>query len=174
MTWQSKDGTRIEGVLHKPKDFDPKKKYPLLVKIHDGPLTQSLPELWPPDYAYPVHTFLAKGALVLEPDYRGSDGFGAKFRALNVRNLGVGDMWDVMSGVDALIARGMVDPDRLGAMGWSEGGYIAAFLTTHTDRFTAISVGAGPSDWSTVYAGTDATPWMPQYLKATFTRDSDT
>ena len=167
VTWQSKDGTRIEGVLHKPKDFDPKKKYPLLVKIHDGPLTQSLLELWPSDYAYPVPAFLAKGALVLEPNYRGSDGFGAKFRALNVRNLGVGDMWDVMSGVDALIARGMVDPDRLGAMGWSEGGYISAFLTTHTDRFTAISVGAGSSDWSTVYMGTDATPWMPQYLKAT-------
>jgi dipeptidyl aminopeptidase/acylaminoacyl peptidase len=167
VSWKSKDGTRIEAILHKPKDFDPKRKYPLLVKIHDGPLTQSLLEIWPSDYAYPVQTFLAKGALILEPNYRGSDGFGARFRALNVRNLGVGDGWDVISGVDALIARGMVDSDRVGAMGWSEGGYISAFLTTHTDRFGAISVGAGTSDWSTVYAGTDATPWTTQYLKAT-------
>jgi dipeptidyl aminopeptidase/acylaminoacyl peptidase len=167
VTWKSKDGTRIEGVLHKPKDFDSKKKYPLLVKIHGGPTGQSLVDLWPSDYAYPVQTFLAKGALVLEPNYRGSAGFGAKFRALNVRNLGVGDMWDVMSGVDALIARGMVDPDRMAAMGWSQGGYISAFLTTHTDRFKAISVGAGISDWSTYYVSTDITPFTPQYLKAT-------
>ena len=167
VTWKSKDGATIEGVLHKPKDFDPKKKYPLLVKIHGGPTGVSLPEFWPSDYAYPVETFLAMGALVLEPNYRGSAGFGAKFRALNVRNLGVGDMWDVMSGVDALIAKGMVDPGRLGAMGWSQGGYISAFLTTHTDRFKAISVGAGISDWSTYYVGTDITQFTPQYLKAT-------
>jgi dipeptidyl aminopeptidase/acylaminoacyl peptidase len=167
VSWRSKDGTRIEGVLHKPTDFDPKKKYPLLVKIHGGPLELSPVELWSSDYAYPVQAFLAKGALVLEPNYRGSDGFGAKFRALNVRNLGVGDMWDVMSGVDALIARGMVDPNHLAAMGWSQGGYISAFLSTHTDRFKAISVGAGPSDWSTVYMATDAPFWTAQYLKAT-------
>jgi dipeptidyl aminopeptidase/acylaminoacyl peptidase len=167
VTWKSKDGTRIEGVLHKPKDFDPARKYPLLVMIHGGPTGTSLPELWTPDYAYPVQSFLGMGALVLEPNYRGSAGFGAKFRALNVRNLGVGDMWDVMSGVDALIAKGMVDPNRLGSMGWSQGGYISAFLTTHTDRFKAISVGAGISDWSTYYVGTDITQFTPQYLKAT-------
>jgi dipeptidyl aminopeptidase/acylaminoacyl peptidase len=76
-------------------------------------------------------------------------------------------MWDVMSGVDALIARGLVDPARLGAMGWSQGGYISAFLTTHTDRFKAISVGAGISDWMTYYVNTDITPFTRQYLHAT-------
>jgi len=65
---------------------------------------------------------------------------------LNVRNLGVGDMWDVMSGVDSLIAKGIVDSTKMGSMGWSQGGYISAFLTTHTDRFKAISVGAGISN----------------------------
>jgi dipeptidyl aminopeptidase/acylaminoacyl peptidase len=84
-----------------------------------------------------------------------------------VRNLGVGDMWDVMSGVDSLIAKGLVDPDRLGTMGWSQGGYISAFLTTHTPRFKAVSVGAGISDWMTYYVGTDITPFTPQYLHAT-------
>lgn len=167
VSWKSQDGTVIEGVLHKPADYDPRRKYPLLVKIHGGPTGVSQPRLLPNDYAYPVQAFLEKGALILEPNYRGSAGYGAKFRALNVRNLGVGDMWDVMSGVDALIAKGMVDPNRMGAMGWSQGGYISAFLTTHTDRFKAISVGAGISDWTTYYVGTDITPFTLQYLGAT-------
>lgn len=167
VSWKSKDGTVIEGVLHKPADFDPNRKYPLLVKIHGGPTGISQPRFLPNDYAYPVQAFLAKGALILEPNYRGSAGYGAKFRALNVRNLGVGDMWDVMSGVDFLVAKGMADPNRLAAMGWSQGGYISAFLTTHTDRFKAISVGAGISDWMTYYVSTDITPFTPQYLGAT-------
>jgi len=167
VSWKSKDGTLIEGVLHKPAGYDPKRKYPLLVKIHGGPTGVSQPRFLPNDYAYPVQAFLAKGALILEPNYRGSAGYGAAFRALNVRNLGVGDMWDVMSGVDSLIAKGIVDPNRLAAMGWSQGGYISAFLTTHTDRFKAISVGAGISDWTTYYVSTDITPFTPQYLGAT-------
>ncbi len=167
VSWRSQDGTVIDGVLHKPADYDPARRYPLLVHIHGGPTGTSQPSLLPPDYAYPVQAFLAKGALVLEPNYRGSAGYGAAFRALNVRNLGVGDMWDVMSGVDAMITRGIADPDRLAAMGWSEGGYISAFLTTHTDRFRAISVGAGISDWSTYYVSTDITPFTRQYLHAT-------
>ncbi len=167
VSWKSKDGATIEGILHKPADYDPAHKYPLLVVIHGGPTGTSQPTLSPDEYAYPVQIFLSKGALVLEPNYRGSAGYGAEFRALNVRNLGVGDMWDVMSGVDSLIAKGIVDPNRMGSMGWSEGGYISAFLTTHTDRFKAISVGAGISDWMTYYANTDITPFTPQYLHAT-------
>jgi dipeptidyl aminopeptidase/acylaminoacyl peptidase len=137
------------------------------VVIHGGPTGTSQPTLSPDEYAYPIQTFLSQGALVLEPNYRGSAGYGAAFRKLNVRNLGVGDMWDVMSGVDFLISKGIADPNRLGAMGWSEGGYISAFLTTHTDRFKAISVGAGISDWMTYYANTDITPFTRQYLHAT-------
>jgi dipeptidyl aminopeptidase/acylaminoacyl peptidase len=167
VSWKSQDGAEIEGILHKPADYDPSKKYPLLVMIHGGPTGVSRPTLSPTEYAYPVQIFLSKGALVLEPNYRGSAGYGAAFRALNVRNLGVGDMWDVMSGVDSLIAKGIADPNRLGSMGWSEGGYISAFLTTHTDRFKAISVGAGISDWMTYYVSTDITPFTRQYLRST-------
>jgi dipeptidyl aminopeptidase/acylaminoacyl peptidase len=167
VSWKSQDGAQIEGVLHKPADYDASRKYPLLVVIHGGPTGTSQPTLSPDEYAYPIQTFLSQGALVLEPNYRGSAGYGAAFRKLNVRNLGVGDMWDVMSGVDFLISKGIADPNRLGAMGWSEGGYISAFLTTHTDRFKAISVGAGISDWMTYYANTDITPFTRQYLHAT-------
>ncbi|MBS1839769.1 MAG: S9 family peptidase [Acidobacteria bacterium] len=167
VTWKSQDGTSIEGVLRKPADYDPSKKYPLLVMIHGGPTGVSIPTLSAGDTYYPVQTWLARGALVLQPNYRGSAGYGAAFRALNVRNLGVGDMWDVMSGVDSLIAKGMVDPNKLGSMGWSQGGYISAFLTTNTDRFKAISVGAGISDWTTYYVSTDITPFTLHYLHAT-------
>ncbi|HEX3119024.1 MAG TPA: prolyl oligopeptidase family serine peptidase [Candidatus Acidoferrum sp.] len=167
VSWKSQDGATIEGILHKPADYDPSKKYPLLVMIHGGPTGISFPLLSPNDTYYPVQIFLSKGALVLQPNYRGSAGYGAAFRALNVRNLGVGDMWDVMSGVDSLIKKGIVDPAKLGSMGWSEGGYISAFLTTHTDRFKAISVGAGISDWMTYYVNTDITPFTRQYLHST-------
>jgi dipeptidyl aminopeptidase/acylaminoacyl peptidase len=167
VSWKSLDGATIEGVLRKPADYDPAKKYPLLVVIHGGPTGVSDPTFSPGDSYYPLQTWLARGALVLQPNYRGSAGYGAKFRALNVRNLGVGDMWDVMSGVDSLIAKGIVDPAKLGSMGWSQGGYISAFLTTNTDRFKAISVGAGISDWSTYYVSTDITPFTRQYLHAT-------
>ena len=167
ISWKSQDGATIEGVLRKPADYDPSKKYPLLVIIHGGPTGVSDPTLSAGDSYYPMQTWLARGALVLQPNYRGSAGYGGAFRALNVRNLGVGDMWDVMSGVDSLIAKGMVDPAELGSMGWSQGGYISAFLTTNTDRFKAISVGAGISDWSTYYVSTDITPFTRQYLHAT-------
>ena len=166
VTWKSKDGVTIEGILTKPADFDPTRKYPLLVVIHGGPTGVDQPA-YRPDRYYPVEQFVAKGALVLRPNYRGSAGYGEQFRALNVRNLGVGDAWDVLSGVDSLIAKGFVDPARMGCMGWSQGGYISAFLTTTSDRFKAISVGAGISDWSTYYVNTDITNFTLGYLGAT-------
>jgi dipeptidyl aminopeptidase/acylaminoacyl peptidase len=164
--WKSKDGATIEGILLKPANFDEKKKYPLLVVIHGGPTGVDRPEP-APTYVYPILQWCEKGALVLRVNYRGSAGYGEKFRALNVRNLGVGDMWDVLSGVDYLAKKGMVDTARMGCMGWSQGGYISAFLTTHTGIFKAISVGAGISDWTTYYVMTDITPFTRQYLKAT-------
>ena len=164
--WESKDGQVIEGVLMKPENYDPSKKHPLLVIIHGGPTGISVPAPIA-SYVYPVAQWLAKGALILMPNYRGSAGYGEAFRALNVRNLGVGDAWDVLSGVDELIGRGLVDADSMGCMGWSQGGYISAFLTTNTGRFKAISVGAGISDWMTYYVNTDIHPFTRQYLKAT-------
>jgi dipeptidyl aminopeptidase/acylaminoacyl peptidase len=164
--WKSKDGALVEGVLSKPADYDPSRKYPLLVVIHGGPTGVDTAVLSPDRY-YPVERFAAKGALILRPNYRGSAGYGAKFRALNVRNLGIGDYDDVISGVDSLIAKGLVDKDRVAAMGWSEGGYISAFITCFSDRFKAVSVGAGISDWVTYYVNTDIHPFTRQYLKAT-------
>jgi len=168
VSWKSQDGATIEGVLHKPVGFQAGRKYPLLVVIHGGPTGVSRPTLFSSTGTYPIDIWTAKGALVLEPNYRGSAGYGEAFRSLNVRNLGVGDAWDVLSGVDQLIKDGLADPDRVGTMGWSQGGYISAFLTTHDSaRFKAVSVGAGISDWMTYYVNTDITPFTRQYLKST-------
>lgn len=166
ISWISKDGATIEGVLHKPDNYDPKKKYPLLVVIHGGPTGIDYPTPVPA-YVYPIVQWLNKGALVLRPNYRGSAGYGEAFRSLNVENLGVGDAWDVISGVEYLDSKGLIDKSKMGCMGWSQGGYISAFLTTTTNIFKAISVGAGISDWSTYYVNTDIHPFTRQYLKAT-------
>jgi dipeptidyl aminopeptidase/acylaminoacyl peptidase len=168
VSWTSRDGTRIEGVLRKPADWTRGTRRPLLVVIHGGPTGVSRPTRFASTYVYPIEHWLAKGALVLEPNYRGSAGYGSAFRALNVRNLGVGDAWDVVSGIEELARLGLVDSTRVGVMGWSQGGYISAFLATHESRrFRAISVGAGISDWMTYYVNTDITPFTRQYLQAT-------
>ncbi|HYN05952.1 MAG TPA: S9 family peptidase [Vicinamibacterales bacterium] len=165
ISWKSQDGTTIEGVLIKPADFDPARKYPLLCVIHGGPTGIDRPALLAPDARYyPSDIWAARGALILKVNYRGSAGYGEKFRKLNVRNLGVGDAWDVISGVDFLIGKGWVDPKKVASMGWSQGGYISAFLTTSSDRFAAISVGAGISNWATYYYNTDITPFTINYL----------
>ncbi len=165
ISWKSTDGATIEGVLIKPADFDPAKKYPLLCIIHGGPTGIDRPTLLGPDSRYyPSDIWAARGALVLKVNYRGSAGYGEKFRKLNMRNLGVGDAWDVLSGIDYLISKGWVDKSRVACMGWSQGGYISAFLTASSDRFVAISVGAGISDWATYYYNTDITPFTINYL----------
>jgi dipeptidyl aminopeptidase/acylaminoacyl peptidase len=165
ISWKSQDGTTIEGVLIKPANFDASKKHPLLCIIHGGPTGIDRPALLSPDTRYyPSDIWAARGALILKVNYRGSAGYGEKFRQLNIRNLGVGDAWDVVSGVDYLIGKGWVDPSKVGCMGWSQGGYISAFLTASTDRFAAISVGAGISNWATYYYNTDITPFTINYL----------
>jgi dipeptidyl aminopeptidase/acylaminoacyl peptidase len=165
ISWKSQDGATIEGILIKPTNFDPTRKYPLLCIIHGGPTGIDRPVLLTPDARYyPSDIWAARGALILKVNYRGSAGYGEKFRKLNMRNLGVGDAWDVLSGIDYLIAKGWVDKNKVACMGWSQGGYISAFLTTSTDRFVAISVGAGISNWATYYYNTDITPFTINYL----------
>jgi dipeptidyl aminopeptidase/acylaminoacyl peptidase len=163
IAWKSQDGALIEGVLVKPSDFDASRRYPLLVIIHGGPTGIDRPTLSDTRY-YPVDTWIGRGALVLKVNYRGSAGYGEKFRQLNVGNLGVGDAWDVVSGIDTLVKRGWVDAARVGCMGWSQGGYISAFLTTATTKCAAVSVGAGISNWATYYYNTDITQFTIQYL----------
>lgn len=163
--WHASDGLEIEGVLSKPHDYTPSKPYPLLVVIHGGPTWASFP-FHNMNKLYPIEQFVENGYLVLEPNYRGSSGYGNQFLTSNFRMLGIGDYDDVISGVDALIEQGVADKERVGVMGWSQGGYISAFCATYSDRFKAISVGAGISNWTTYYANTDITTFTRSYLGA--------
>jgi dipeptidyl aminopeptidase/acylaminoacyl peptidase len=174
VSWKSQDGATIEGVLIKPPNFDPKRKYPLFVMIHGGPTGIDRPGLLASDTRYyPSDIFAARGAVILKPNYRGSIGYGEAFRRLNLKNMGVGDAWDVISGVDYLISQGFVDPQKVGCMGWSQGGYISTFLTAVADRFAAISVGAGVTDWVDYYYRSDDTDFTVDYLGDTPINDPE-
>lgn len=162
ISWNSRDGLEIEGILTTPKDMDWNKKHPLLVFIHGGPDWASFPiHSSCFNEKYPVESFIEKGFIVLEPNYRGSSGYGNDFLKANYRSLGIGDYDDVISGVDALVDRGIADQDRVGVMGWSQGGFISAFCSTYSDRFKAASVGGGISNWVTNYVNTD----LPSFIR---------
>lgn len=162
ISWSSSDGLEIEGVLTTPTDVDWNKKHPLLVLIHGGPAWASFPiHSGCFNDKYPVESFIEKGFIVLEPNYRGSSGYGNDFLKANYRNLGTGDYQDVISGVGALVDHGIADKDRVGVMGWSQGGFISAFCSTYSDRFKAVSVGGGISNWITNYVNTD----LPSFIR---------
>jgi dipeptidyl aminopeptidase/acylaminoacyl peptidase len=173
--WTSRDGTEIEGVLRKPSGFDPTHRYPLVFVVHGGPAWFS------PEYLlagedrgyYPSVQFVNKGMLVLKPNYRGSIGRGQAFADLNVNNLGIGDLWDLESAIDHLAALGWVDVERVGCMGWSQGGYISAFAGLHSEAFRAVSVGAGVSDWYTYHISNDIPDFTVDYLSGSPFRDRD-
>lgn len=173
--WKSKDGTEIEGVLRKPSDFDPQKKYPLAFIIHSGPQSfdpESLLEYGEILY-YPSVQFVNKGILTLKVNYRGSIGKGQTFLELNKDNLGVGDLWDIESAIDYLDKKGIINTDKVGCMGWSQGGYISAFVGIHSKRFTAVSVGAGIADWYTYHISNDIPMFTTHYLSGSPFRDRE-
>lgn len=171
--WTSRDGTEIEGVLHKPADFDPTHTYPLVFVVHGGPMWFSPEILLGGEERgyYPSVQLVEKGILVLKPNYRGSIGRGQAFAELNVNNLGTGDLWDLESAIDSLVDLGWVDRERVGCMGWSQGGYISAFAGLRSDAFRAVSVGAGVSDWYTYHISNDIPDFTVDYLSGSPFRD---
>ena len=174
--WESKDGVEIEGVLRKPPDFDPHKKYPLVFIVHGGPQDAAHTFLISGEELryYPAVQLANQEVLVLKPNYRGSLGRGQAFMELNVNNLGVGDLWDLEGAVDALVELGWVDPERVGCMGWSQGGYISAFAGLHSSKFKAVSVGAGIADWYTYHISNDIPDFTVDYLSSSPFQDRQT
>ena len=143
--WTSKDGTPVEGILELPPGYKSEDgPLPLVVAIHGGPTSSSLYRFrfW----IYGRTLFAAQGWALLDPNYRGSTGYGDKFLADLIGNKNNLDVMDIQSGVDALIEQGIVDEDRMAVMGWSNGGYLTNCLITRDNRFKAASSGAGVFD----------------------------
>jgi dipeptidyl aminopeptidase/acylaminoacyl peptidase len=152
--WKSSDGKEVEGVLVKPVGFEQGKRYPLIVQVHGGPAgtsTNGFSDGW----ATYAHVWAGRGYLVFQPNYRGSSGYGEDFRRAIAGDYFRQGFDDIMTGVDALIDRGLADPDRMGQMGWSAGGHWSNWALTHTNRFKAISSGAGAVNWLSMWAQSD-------------------
>lgn len=161
--WKSADGTTIEG-LYTPPAVAVVGAPPLLVELHGGP-AQAAQRLYPGLLnSYPLAVFSAHGYALFQPNVRGSDGYGPAFRRAIVNDWGGVDFADLMSGLDALIAKGQADPQRLGVMGWSYGGYLAAWAIGHTDRFKAASIGGGITNLVSQCGSMDLPDFMPLYM----------
>jgi dipeptidyl aminopeptidase/acylaminoacyl peptidase len=150
--WKGALDEEVEGILYYPQHYEAGKKYPLVLMIHGGPLGADM-DSWDQDYAYPVNLFTDRDAFVLKPNYHGSSNYGLKF----AESIGGGKYYDlevpdIEKGVDSLIARGLVDSERLATMGWSNGAILTIALTVQTTRYKVASAGAGdveqPSDWA--------------------------
>jgi dipeptidyl aminopeptidase/acylaminoacyl peptidase len=152
ITWKSKDGSTVGGVLVKPVGYQQGQRYPLIVAIHGGPASADVLGF---NGGYGAQVYAGAGYAVLMPNYRGSTNYGLKHKTDIVGNYMQPGFDDIMSGVDHLIAQGIVDSSKMGALGWSAGGHWSNWILTHTDRFKAISTGAGTSNWISMYAQSD-------------------
>ncbi len=161
ITWKSKDGRMVGGVLIRPVGYQAGQRYPLIVSIHGGPAGADVLGF---NGGYGAQIYAGAGYVVLMPNYRGSTNYGEAFKNGIVNNYFAPGFDDIMAGVDFLIAQGIADGTKMGALGWSAGGHWSNWILTHTDRFKAISSGAGTSNWISMYAESDTQRVRQFYL----------
>jgi dipeptidyl aminopeptidase/acylaminoacyl peptidase len=164
VTWKAPDGREVEGLVTYPVGYQAATRVPLLVVLHGGPTGVFVRSFVGSPSPYPVAGFATRGYAVLRVNPRGSSGYGAEFRHANASDWGGGDSKDLMSGVDKVIAMGVADPDRLGVMGWSYGGYMTSWVITQTKRFKAASVGAAVTNLMSFTGVTDIPSFVPDYF----------
>jgi len=152
ITYTSTDGKEVGGVLILPVDYQPGQRYPLVVSIHGGPAGADLLTF---NEGSGGQVYAGAGYAMFCPNYRGSTNYGEQHRIDIVGNYFPQAYDDIMSGVDYLIDQGIVDGDKMGVIGWSAGGHWSNWILTHTDRFKAISSGAGTMNWISMYAQSD-------------------
>ena len=166
--WMGVEGKEIEALLTFPAGYKPGKRVPLLLVIHGGP-AGVFSESFPGNASmYPVAAFAERGFAVLRCNPRGSSGYGASFRSANVKDWGGRDFKDLMAGVDRVIEKGIADPDRLGVMGWSYGGFMTSWVITQTHRFKAASVGAAVTNLASFNGTADIPSFVPDYFGGEF------
>ncbi len=162
VSWKSKDGQPVEGVLLKPVGYVAGTKVPLLVSAHGGPTGAHTSGF--KGGTGPGQTWAGQGWAILYPNPRGSTGYGEKWMRGNIPDWGGGDYRDIMTGVDALIQRGMVDSTRMAFEGWSYGGYMTSWVVSQTGRFKAAMMGAGLPSLLSMAGTTD----IPGYINTFF------
>jgi dipeptidyl aminopeptidase/acylaminoacyl peptidase len=152
VNWTSTDGKTVGGVLVYPVGYQEGTRYPLIVAIHGGPASADVLRF---NGGYGGQVYAGAGYAVLKPNYRGSRNYGNAHRTDIVGDYFTLGYDDIMTGVDYLIGEGIVDETQMGALGWSAGGHWSNWILTHTDRFKAISSGAGTMNWISMYAQSD-------------------
>ena len=163
ISWKN-DTFDVQGWLVFPPNFDPAKRYPMIVSIHGGPAWIFTPR-WPAT-DFDLTSFSDFGYFIFFPNPRGSFGQGERFTQANRRDWGFGDLSDITSGVDAVIARQPVDKDRVGIIGWSYGGSTSMFAVTRTNHFRAAVAGASACNLQSYYGENSIDQWMIPYFGA--------
>ena len=140
--WTARDGTKLEGIVTFPADYQAGKKYSFLVFPHGGPEDNDRLE-----FDVLARFLAANSYVVLQPEYRGSTGYGSDFLAAIYQHFGDRAYADVDSATDLAVAQGWADPNRLAIFGWSAGGFMTSWTVTQTHRYKAAVEGAGITDW---------------------------
>ncbi|MCB0019383.1 MAG: S9 family peptidase [Anaerolineales bacterium] len=170
--WPSSDGLEIEGILVYPYDYQEGDAVPLILDIHGGPTGFFAAAYLPSHNRYADAVGLAeRGFATLRANPRGSSGYGRDFRFANYNDWGGMDYQDLMAGVDHLISQGIADPERLGVLGWSYGGFMTSSVITQTNRFKAACVGAGVTNFMSFNGTADIPGFIPDYMDAEFWDD---
>jgi dipeptidyl aminopeptidase/acylaminoacyl peptidase len=154
--WASKDGTKVEGIVTFPAGYQAGKKYPFLVFPHGGPEYND-----PLGFDAGLKFLAGLGYVVLQPQYRGSTGYGSDFLAAIYQHFGDRAYSDVDSATDFAVAQGWADPQRLAIFGWSAGGFMTSWTVTQTHRYKAAIEGAGITDWLSFIPTSDT--WQVDY-----------
>ena len=162
--WKAKDGKEIEGLLTYPVGYQNGQRVPLILNIHGGPTGVFQQTFIGGRGVYPLATFASRGYAMLRPNPRGSSGYGTEFRRANMQDWGGGDYQDLIAGVDRVIEMGVADPDRLGVMGWSYGGFMTSWIVTQTHRFKAASAGAPVTNLMSFNGTADIPSFIPDYF----------
>lgn len=152
----------VQGWLIFPRDYDSSKSYPLVIDLHDGPAAAVTP-VWPTGRDYAMALSAAE-YFVLRPNPRGSYGQGESYVRANVKDLGDGEMKDILAGIDIASKAGTADASRVGITGWGYGGYLSMWAITQTTRFIAAVAGPGIASFQSYFGETTIGPWMLPYF----------
>jgi dipeptidyl aminopeptidase/acylaminoacyl peptidase len=161
----------IQGWLLYPLNYDPSKRYPMVVSVHGGPGAGEKPA-WPEAF-FALALLSQEGYFVFFPNPRGSFGEGEAFTAANVKDFGYGDFRDILAGVESVVKTLPVDDHRVGIAGWSYGGYMSMWAVTRTSRFRAAVAGAGIANWQSYYGENDIDQWMIPFFGASVYDDPE-